>query len=92
MTEIPLALRFLLLIVSGRGNRQQQEIIEYLRTENSVPRASLKDFTDHYHRERPHQGLGNRLIDPLSQGVGAGPVRCRERLGGTLRFYYRDAA
>jgi len=56
-------------------------------------RASLMDFVAHYHRERSHQGLGNQLIqpDPLA-AANAGPVRCRERLGGTLKFYYREAA
>jgi putative transposase len=47
---------------------------------------------DHYHEERPHQGLGNELIASRSTLLGPGPVRCRERLGGVLRFYYREAA
>ena len=56
-------------------------------------RAALRDFVEHYHRERPHQGLGNQLIQAVSPHVvGTGPVRCRERLGGTLKFYYREAA
>jgi hypothetical protein len=45
---------------------------------------------DHYHEERPHQGLGNELIAPKITLPGPGPVRCRERLGGVLRFYYRQ--
>lgn len=55
--------------------------------------SALKDFSAHYHRERNHQGLGNRIINP-SQEVGQeiGKVQCRERLGGMLRYYYRDAA
>ena len=56
-------------------------------------RKSLKSFVDHYHRERHHQGLGNRLIQPdPEEACRTGPVRCRQRLGGTLNFYYRDAA
>jgi putative transposase len=56
-------------------------------------RASLRDFVEHYHRERPHQGLGNQLIEAAPQDMaGTGPVMCRERLGGTLKFYYREAA
>ncbi len=31
-----------------------------------------------------------KLGDELGQG--SGPVHCRDRLGGTLRYYYRDAA
>jgi len=44
-------------------------------------------------RERNHQGLGNRLIEPGEEvGRTAGDVACRERLGGILRYYYRQAA
>jgi transposase InsO family protein len=28
-------------------------------------RRALSEFAEHYHRERNHQGLGNRLIEPL---------------------------
>ena len=55
-------------------------------------RASLQGFVEHYHRERHHQGLGNQLIQADPKPAGAGPVKCRERLGGTLNFYYREAA
>ena len=55
-------------------------------------RAAVRAFMDHYHEERPHQGLGNELIAPKTTLLGPGPVRCRERLGGVLRFYYREAA
>ncbi len=60
--------------------------------EESLRRA-ISEFVAHYHRERHHQGLGNRLIDPEdSGGATAGEVHCRERLGGMLRYYYRAAA
>ena len=55
-------------------------------------RAAVRAFVDHYHEERPHQGLGNTLIAPKTTTIGQGPVRCRERLGGLLKFYYREAA
>jgi transposase InsO family protein len=55
-------------------------------------RAAVRAFVDHYHEERPHQGLGNELIAPTTTSLGPGPVRCRERLGGVLKFYYREAA
>lgn len=46
-----------------------------------------------YHTERHHQGLGNCLIMPDSVQVGTtGQIRRRERLGGLLNYYYRDAA
>jgi transposase InsO family protein len=55
-------------------------------------RAAIRAFVDHYHEERPHQGLDNELIAPKTTSLGAGPVRCRERFGGVLKFYYREAA
>ena len=48
---------------------------------------------EHYHTERPHQGLGNRrIIEPAEPRPTEGPVLCRERLGGLLKSYYRQAA
>ena len=45
-----------------------------------------------YHRERNHQGLGNELIRPDGTPHSTtGAAHCRERLGGLLRFYHRDA-
>lgn len=60
--------------------------------ESSLRRA-LREFVEHYHRERNHQGLGNRLLieDELS-GTRGGPIRRRERLGGMLNYYYRQSA
>ena len=55
-------------------------------------RAAVRAFVQHYHEERPHQGLGNALIAPQTTLTGTGPVLCRERLGGVLKFYYREAA
>ena len=50
-------------------------------------------FLAHYHAERNHQGLDNRLIEPGEEvGSTAGEVACRERFGGMLRYYYRKAA
>ena len=45
-----------------------------------------------FHRERSHQGLENRIIEPEFGSVEKGEVGCRERLGGLLRYRYRDAA
>ena len=52
-------------------------------------RRALREFTAHYHQERNHQGLHDRLIVPAPTGPSDGTVRCRPRLGGLLRFYYR---
>jgi transposase InsO family protein len=56
-------------------------------------RHAVSEFAAHYHGERPHQGLGNNLIAPtIAHAAGTGPVRRRQRLGGTLNYYYRVAA
>ena len=60
--------------------------------ENSLCNA-INEFLTHYHHERNHQGLDNRLIDPGEEvGSTEGPVVCRQRLGGLLCYYYRQAA
>ncbi len=52
-------------------------------------RCALEEYSEHYHKERAHQGIGNVVIHGRFPGRGA--VRCRERLGGLLRHYYRAA-
>jgi len=56
-------------------------------------RRAVAEYMDHYHRERNHQGIGNRVIcapaDPESNGRY---VRRRARLGRMLNFYYLAAA
>ena len=60
--------------------------------EGSVRRA-IHEFVLHYHHERNHQGLDNRLIIP-DQLVAdsAAAIQRRSRLGGMLNYYYRQAA
>ncbi len=56
-------------------------------------RAAVKEYTEHYHIERNHQGLENELIEKPSDELKiTGAVECRERLGGVLKYYYRRAA
>jgi putative transposase len=43
------------------------------------------------HGERNYQGLGNALILPDLDPSRGPRVRCRERLGGLLRYYHRAA-
>jgi hypothetical protein len=42
--------------------------------------------------DRPHQGLGGAIIQPADDPAGDGPLVKRERLGGLLNYYYREAA
>src|SRR5438876_999131 len=55
-------------------------------------RKAVHEFVAHYHLERNHQGLGNRLIVPLMSVEKVGIVNRRERLGGLLNYYHRQAA
>jgi transposase InsO family protein len=52
---------------------------------------ALDEFVAHYHGERNHQGLGNELITPETRPLWGTHGRCRERLGGLLRYYHRAA-
>ena len=56
-------------------------------------RRALGACVAHYHVERNHHGVGNRLLVPLAKvGSANDQIHCRERLGGMLNFYYREAA
>jgi transposase InsO family protein len=56
-------------------------------------RKAIHEFVEHYQRKRNHQGLGNQLIIEDESGVGStGAIQCRQRLGGMLNYYYREAA
>ncbi|MGE3110099.1 MAG: integrase core domain-containing protein [Phycisphaerales bacterium] len=54
-------------------------------------RRVIDSYIEHYHLDRNHQGLGNRLIDGEPSTVPAERVESRERLGGMLRSYHRAA-
>ena len=54
-------------------------------------RQVITEFVAHYHRERNHQGLGNRLIVGPPTADAAGRVHRHQRLGGLLNFYERAA-
>ena len=56
-------------------------------------RKAVSEFVTHYHRERPHQGLGNQLLCPEPSHLGSnGVVQQQQRLRGLLNYYYRAAA
>ena len=54
----------------------------------------LKEYAAHYHLERNHQGIGNSLPfeQPDSVRQREKTIECRERLGGLLKYYHRQAA
>ncbi len=56
-------------------------------------RTALREYVSHYHDERNRQGVGNRLLKPAATVSAITEiVSCRERLGGMLNFYHREAA
>jgi len=61
--------------------------------ESSLGRA-LQQSREYYHEERNHQGKDNRILFPSRPEArrNKGAVRCRERLGGLLKYYEREAA
>jgi len=55
--------------------------------EATVRRAAA-DFIAHYHFDRNHQGLENRLIVPIPETIaGSGTVERHQRPGGPLNYY-----
>ncbi len=53
---------------------------------------AVRQYLEHYHAERNHQGLSNTLIAPADKvGTAIGDIQCRERLGGMLKYYHRAA-
>jgi putative transposase len=56
-------------------------------------RRALSEYVEHFHAERNHQGKGNVLLFPRGGDIRReGPLQCRERLGGLLRYYHQEAA
>jgi putative transposase len=56
-------------------------------------RVLVREFVEHYHAERNHQVLGNVIPFPSrDSSSSAGGIVRRERLGGVLSFYERNAA
>ena len=56
-------------------------------------RRSINEYLESYHREQNRQGLAGKDIVPGPEiGSSEGKIRRRERLGGMLNYYYREAA
>lgn len=55
---------------------------------------ALSEYIQHDHNERCHHGIGNVIPLPITHAVNdcVGLIECHERLGGTLKFYQREAA
>ena len=56
-------------------------------------RRPVTAYACHYHTERNHQGLGSKLVIRSEiTATATGPVKCHERVGGLLKYYYREAS
>ncbi len=56
-------------------------------------KKALAEYTKHYHEERNHQGKNNLLLFPDPKlRTNMGKIKCRQRLNGLLKYYYRSAA
>jgi len=61
-------------------------------------RRAVREYVEFYNAERPHQSMDNAPLgaqppaQKLDDGLVKGPIRCRERCGGVLKHYYREAA
>jgi hypothetical protein len=66
-----------------------------VQTRNSPCTRALREYLVHYHAERNHQGKDNILLFPVATKVTNrvdGSINCKERLGGLLKYYHREAA
>ncbi len=53
----------------------------------------IKSYLSYYHHERNQQGLDEKIIKPGDEiGCKIGNIKCKNRLGGSLKYYYREAA
>jgi putative transposase len=53
----------------------------------------MKEYVEHYHTERNHQGKRNVLLfQRVTEARSENSLRCRERLGGLLRYNHQNAA
>lgn len=50
-------------------------------------RTAVREYLSHYHLERNHQGLGNKILQPEPDLANAtGSIEYRERLGGPVEY------
>jgi transposase InsO family protein len=72
---------------------QEECLLKMIFFGETALRQAVASYLAHYHRERNHQGSGNRLIESGDEvGQARGDIQCHGRLGGLLRYYHRAAA
>jgi putative transposase len=71
----------------------RQECLDHIIIFNEAHlRSVLREFVAHYNSERPHQGLQQQCPIPQTASPTGHTVRRRDRLGGIIHEYHREAA
>jgi len=94
--------------ISDKPNPFLASLIAVVRSKNSnssvendlvrgglSPARAFQPYAHHFHNERNRQGKANVILFPAPAdriGESSGEIRTRERLGGLLKFYHREAA
>lgn len=55
-------------------------------------RGVMGEFVTYHNTARPHQGIDQQIPATSTARIGAGPVHCRNVLGGIIHDYFREAA
>ena len=72
---------------------KEERLSKVIRFGERSLRRAVSEYVEQYHAERNHQGRDNVLLLPRDTSVcRTGPVQCRERWGGLLRYYHQEAA
>ena len=81
-------------LTSGSSARSNEECLSRVVPFGEAHvRQLVHEFVEHDHHERNHQGRDNQLLQRPPPPVNPdADVEQRERLGGLLSFYYREAA
>jgi putative transposase len=74
------------------GSLKSECLSQLILFGENATRNAVRQYLDHYHKDRCHQGLGNQLIEPLDTLPDTTKdIETTERLGGLLRSYRRVA-
>ncbi|MBM3855788.1 MAG: hypothetical protein FJ399_21980 [Verrucomicrobia bacterium] len=81
--------------LEGRLRLTDSERISLAEIGKRLRRKALQEVAQIVRPERNHQGKDNMLLFPAAAdriGSATGKIHTRERLGGLLKFYHREAA